>query len=160
FAWQASLSFESLAVNASLCPECTIIDFHMKKILRSCFALLPLLAFTACHSPTTPPSASSGQKTAAAEPLRVFIRGGPKSHGPGAHEHAQFLNDWTKLLTERGMKVKGGMEFPTAEELAQTDVLLMYAQDGGNVPADRREGLNSFLKRGGGVVVIHTASVT
>src|SRR5439155_8895028 len=78
----------------------------------------------------------------AAEPLRVFIRGGKKSHGPGAHEHEQFLRDWTKLLIERGMKVKGGMNFPTAEELAATDVLLMYAQDGGTVPTERRDGLN------------------
>ena len=96
----------------------------------------------------------------AAEPLRVFIRSGKKSHGPGAHEHEQFLRDWTKLLTERGMKVKGGMSFPTVEELATTDVLLMYAQDGGTVPTERRDGLNEFLKRGGGIVVIHTAAVS
>ncbi|HMC27126.1 MAG TPA: PVC-type heme-binding CxxCH protein, partial [Verrucomicrobiae bacterium] len=96
----------------------------------------------------------------AAEPLRVFIRSGKKSHGPGAHEHEQFLRDWTKLLTERGMKVKGGMSFPTEEELAATDVLLMYAQDGGTVPTERRDGLNEFLKRGGGIVVIHTAAVS
>src|ERR1043165_1831306 len=96
----------------------------------------------------------------AAEPLRVFIRGGKKSHGPGAHEHERFLKDWTKLLTDRGMKVNGAMEFPTDEQLSGSDVLLMYAQDGGNVRADRRDALNSFLKRGGGMVVIHTASVS
>src|SRR5256885_4228810 len=96
----------------------------------------------------------------AAEPLRVFIRGGKKSHGPGAHEHEQFLRDWTKLLSERGMKVTGAMNFPSDEELAHSDVLLMYAQDGGTVPPDRREALNQFLKRGGGIVVIHTAAVS
>ena len=53
----------------------------------------------------------------AAEPLRVFIRGGKKSHGPGAHEHERFLNDWTKLLTERGMKVDGAMSFPSESSL-------------------------------------------
>ncbi len=63
--------------------------------------------------------------------LRVFIRGGKKSHGPGAHEHERFLGDWTKLLTERGMKVSGGMEFPTEAELDKTDLLVMYSQDGG-----------------------------
>src|SRR4051812_8481455 len=95
-----------------------------------------------------------------AEPLRIFLRGGKKSHGPGAHEHEQFLKDWTALLGERGMKVKGGMDFPDATQLANTDVLLMYAQDGGNIPADKRPGLDQFLKRGGGIVVIHTASVS
>ena len=43
--------------------------------------------------------------SAQAEPLRVFIRGGKKSHGPEQHEHQRFLEKWTPLLTERGMKV-------------------------------------------------------
>jgi len=98
--------------------------------------------------------------TSSAEPLRVFLRGGKKSHGPGAHEHERFLKDWTVLLGERGMKVSGSMDFPDAKQLAATDVLLMYAQDGGNIPGDKRDGLDQFLKRGGGIVVIHTASVS
>src|SRR4051812_6048848 len=96
----------------------------------------------------------------AAQPLRVFIRGGKKSHGPGAHEHERFLKEWTELLAQRGMKVDGAMNFPTPEQLAATDVLLMYAQDGGTVPPDRRDALDQYLKRGGGIVVIHTASVS
>ncbi len=94
-----------------------------------------------------------------AAPLRVFIRGGQKTHGPGAHEHERFLGDWTKLLTERGMTVNGGMEFPTEAQLDQADLLVMYSQDGGEIPADKRAGLEKFLKRGGGITVIHTASV-
>jgi hypothetical protein len=75
----------------------------------------------------------------AAQPLRLFIRGGKKTHGPGAHEHERFLNDWTKLLTDRGISVSGAMNFPSADDLARTDVLLLYAQDGGTVPAERRD---------------------
>ncbi len=95
----------------------------------------------------------------AAEPLRVFIRGGKKSHGPEAHEHARFLEKWQPLLTERGMKVDGALEFPTEAQLDQTDVLVMYAQDGGNILLEQRPRLEKFIKRGGGIVVIHTASV-
>ncbi|MFA6546221.1 MAG: PVC-type heme-binding CxxCH protein, partial [Limisphaerales bacterium] len=95
----------------------------------------------------------------AAEPLRVFIRGGQPNRGQEVHAHPRFLGEWTKLLTERGMKVDGGLELPTAAQLAQTDVLLMYAQDGGGFPVDQRAGLDAFLKRGGGLVVLHTASV-
>lgn len=94
-----------------------------------------------------------------AAPLRVFIRGGKKTHGPGAHEHERFLGDWTKLLSSRGMVVNGGMEFPTEAELDKTDLLVMYSQDGGEIPADKRAGLEKFLKRGGGLTVIHTAAV-
>jgi putative membrane-bound dehydrogenase-like protein len=95
----------------------------------------------------------------AAEPLRVFIRGGQKTHGPGAHEHERFLGDWTQLLTARGARVDGAMEFPSAEQLARTDVLILYAQEGGEIPPDKRPGLEAFLRRGGGLVVIHTAAV-
>src|SRR5204863_257411 len=95
----------------------------------------------------------------AAEPLRVFIRGGKKTHGPGQHEHEQFLKDWTALLNERGCKTDGAMEFPTAEQFAKTDVLILHAQEGGEIPADKRPALEAFLKRGGGVVVIHAANV-
>jgi len=121
----------------------------MKKMILCRF----LLALSFCV-------AANLASTASAEPLRVFIRGGKKTHGPGAHDHASFLKDWTGLLNQRGLKASGAMEFPTAEQLAQTDVLVMYAQDGGNIPKDRRDGLNAFLKRGGGIVVIHTASVS
>jgi hypothetical protein len=31
----------------------------------------------------------------AAQPLRVFIRGGVKTHGPGQHDHPRFLGEWT-----------------------------------------------------------------
>lgn len=96
----------------------------------------------------------------AAEPLRVFIRGGQSNRGQEVHAHPRFLGEWTKLLTERGLKVDGGLELPTAEQLAKTDVLVMYAQDGGAFPkGPLRDGFEAFLKRGGGVVVLHTAAV-
>jgi len=95
-----------------------------------------------------------------AEPLRVFIRGGKKSHGPNAHEHERFLSDWKKLLAERGMKTDGAMDWPTAAQFAETDVLVMYAQDGGNATPEQQANLAAFTKRGGGLVVIHTAAVS
>ena len=96
----------------------------------------------------------------AATPLRVFIRGGVKTHGPNAHEHERFLNDWTKLLTERGLKADGAKDWPNSLQLAKTDVLVMYAQDGGNATPEQKENLAKFTKRGGGIVVIHTAAVS
>lgn len=95
----------------------------------------------------------------AAEPLRVFIRGGQSNRGQEVHAHPRFLGEWTQLLTGRGMKVEGAMELPTAEQLERTDVLVMYAQEGGDVPEEKRPGLEAFLKRGGGLVVLHTATV-
>jgi uncharacterized protein len=78
----------------------------MKHFLIACLVLASLL-----------PDAFS------ADPLRVFIRAGKKSHAPGAHDFPQFLKDWVPMLNERGAKAEGGLEFPTKEQLDRTDVL-------------------------------------
>src|SRR6478735_7958484 len=91
----------------------------------------------------------------AAEPLRVYIRGGVKTHGPNQHDHPRFLKEWTQLLNERGAKTEGGMDFPTAAQLAKTDVLIIHAQDGMKIVGEDRQNFEKFLARGGGVVVIH-----
>lgn len=99
--------------------------------------------------------------THAAEPLRVFIRAGKKSHGPGAHDFPQFLKDWVPMLNERGAKCEGSLEFPTKEQLDKTDVLILHAQEAGNIKiGDERKNLMEFLGRGGGLVVIHAAAVS
>lgn len=94
-------------------------------------------------------------------PLRVFIRAGKKTHPPGAHEHVQFLKDWVSMLNERGAKADGSLEFPTKEQLDKTDVLILHAQEAGNIKiGEERKNLTEFLKRGGGLVVIHAAAVS
>ena len=96
----------------------------------------------------------------AAEPLRVFIRAGVKTHGPNQHDHPHFLEDYTKILNDRGIKTTGSMEFPTAEQLDQTDVLVIFAADGMKNVGPERERFEAFLKRGGGVEVIHDGVVS
>lgn len=92
------------------------------------------------------------------EPLRIFIRAGEKTHGPagnGLHDYPTFLTEWTKLLTERGAAVQGALRFPTADELARTDVMIIFKGDGGTCSPSERAVLEPFLKRGGGLVVLH-----
>jgi len=93
----------------------------------------------------------------AAEPLRVFIRAGVKTHGPGAHDHPRFLAEWTKLLNERGAKADGGMDFPTSEQIDASDVIVFYAANAGVMNPEQRKLMDSFRERGGGMVVIHDA---
>jgi putative membrane-bound dehydrogenase-like protein len=97
----------------------------------------------------------------AAEPLRVFIRAGKKSHGPGAHDFPQFLKEWVPMLNGRGTKCEGSLEFPTKEQLDKTDVLILHSQEAGNIQiGDERKNLMEFLARGGGIVTIHAAAVS
>ena len=67
------------------------------------------------------------------QPLRIFIRSGPKSHGPGAHDYPRFLKEWVPLLNERGAKATGADTFPTKAQLDETDVLILHKQEAGNI---------------------------
>src|SRR5206468_3811133 len=97
---------------------------------------------------------------ASAQPLRVFIRAGAKTHGPNQHDHPRFLAEWKKLLAERGLQVEGALDFPSAAQLEKTDVLVIYAPDGMKVVGEQRERFENFLRKGGGLVVIHDGVVS
>jgi type 1 glutamine amidotransferase len=103
----------------------------------------------------TTPVPQQGQ--AAGPPLRVYIHAGLKTHAEGQHDYPQFLADWSKLLTNRGALVDGGLHFPSARELANVDVLVIYKGDAGYLGMEDRATLDSFLRRGGGVVSFHDA---
>ncbi len=96
----------------------------------------------------------------AAEPLRVFIRGGMSNRGTEVHAHPRFLQEWQGLLNERGAKATGAMDWPTPEQIGDVDVIVAYAQEGGDATPEQEAMINDFVKRGGGLVVIHTASVS
>jgi type 1 glutamine amidotransferase len=96
-------------------------------------------------------------------PLRIFLRGGPKTHGPadnGLHDHPGFVREWKPLLESRGARVMAENRFPTAAELENTDVLVMFAANAGTIIGEDRANLESFLRRGGGIMAIHDAVVT
>src|SRR2546426_12762639 len=63
---------------------------------------------------------------------RIFIRAGEKTHGPagnGQHDGPLFLTEWKAMLNERGAKCDGAIGFPTAAQLENTDVLVMYSAE-------------------------------
>lgn len=89
--------------------------------------------------------------------IRVFIWAGLKTHGPGLHDYPQFLADWSKLLTDRGAVVNGALHMPSAADLEQTDVVVIYKGDAGYLTPDQKSALDAFVKRGGGLVSLHDA---
>jgi type 1 glutamine amidotransferase len=93
----------------------------------------------------------------AAEPLRVFIRAGEKTHRPGAHDYPRFMTEWIKLLNKRGASATGALAFPTSEQIQATDVVVFYAHNAGNMTPTQRQLLDTFQRRGGGLVFIHAA---
>jgi type 1 glutamine amidotransferase len=75
----------------------------------------------------------------------------------GQHDYPQFLADWSKILTERGAYVTGGLQFPSARDLSSADVMVIYKGDAGYLGVEDRAALDSFMRRGGGLVSIHDA---
>lgn len=115
--------------------------------MSATYLRLTLVALAALHL--------SAPLRAQEEPLSIFIRAGEKTHGPGEHDYPRFLEEWKKLLTDRGAVVAGALRFPTDAELAKADVLIIYKGDGADIAPDERSRLDTFLTRGGGLVVLH-----
>jgi type 1 glutamine amidotransferase len=87
--------------------------------------------------------------------MRIYIRAGLKTHGPGKHDYPQFLADWSKVLTEHGAIVDGSLHAPTATEIERTDVIVIYKGDAGYMTDREKADLETFVKRGGGLVILH-----
>lgn len=108
----------------------------------------------ALQRPTASQTVPAAQANASPA-LRIYIRAGLKTHGPGQHDYPQYLADWSKILTERGAVVDGSLHFPTSAEVATTDVMVMYKGDAGAMTPEEKTTLETYLRRGGGLVSFH-----
>ena len=102
-------------------------------------------------------------KTADGKPLIVMIAGRP-SHGPGQHEHNAGIQLLSKCLNEGApqvvTKVHLSGEWPSDEELAQADSVVIYADGGGGhvaLQGEHLQQLGAAMKRGAGLVCLHYA---
>jgi type 1 glutamine amidotransferase len=89
--------------------------------------------------------------------MRIYLWGGLKTHTVGQHDYPQFLADWSKLLTDRGAVVNGGLHPPRAADLEGTDVVVIYKGDAGYLSDTDKSALEAYVKRGGGLVSLHDA---
>src|SRR6478735_809969 len=125
-----------------------------RRNLRSLSKTLLIGALLAAAAPAQGPNPPNipGQNR---NGMRVFLWAGLKTHGPGQHDYPQFLADWSKLLTERGAVVQGALHMPSAKDLEQTDVVVIYKGDVGFMSDSDRATLETFVNRGGGLVSFH-----
>lgn len=87
--------------------------------------------------------------------MHIFVWGGLKSHGEGAHDYPAFFGEWIKVLTDRGAVVDGAIHPPSAADLASTDVVVIYKGDAGYISDAQKAAFEAYVKRGGGFVSIH-----
>jgi len=94
----------------------------------------------------------------------VLMIAGRPSHAPGEHEHNAGIQLLAKCLGQGAVDrvavtVHLNGEWPSADELAKADTVVIYS-DGGGHPAlqgDRLEQLGKEMKRGCGFVCLHYA---
>src|SRR5271157_4179836 len=87
--------------------------------------------------------------------VHIYIWAGLKSHQAGQHDYPQFLADWSKLLTEHGAIVDGALHPPSSADLEHTDVVVIYKGDAAYLSDGEKATLETFVKRGGGLVSFH-----
>jgi type 1 glutamine amidotransferase len=129
----------------------------MKARLTLLASAVVLCTSVLAQQPQTPPSQPAQAQQPQAPPMRIFIHAGLKTHSEGQHDYPQFLADWSKLLTNRGAIVDGALHFPSARELANVDVMIIYKGDAGYLSIEDRATLDNYLRRGGGLVSFHDA---
>ena len=116
-------------------------------LLPALLLLAPLNAQTSPAPPRIPGQNLNG--------MRIFLWTGLKTHNAGQHDYPQFLADWSKLLTERGAVVNGALHPPSATDLENTDVVVIYKGDAGFLVD--KPAMDAYIKRGGGLVSLHDA---
>ena len=94
----------------------------------------------------------------------VLLLAGNPSHGPGEHEHNAGVKLLAKCLAQGApnvvTKVHLSADWPNADELAQADTILFYADGGGGhfmLSGDHLAQTEKEMKRGAGLVCLHYA---
>jgi putative heme-binding domain-containing protein len=93
----------------------------------------------------------------AGRPLRIVLVAGPKDHGVDEHDYPFWQDRWSALLGRAdGVTVSASPGWPTPDDFARADVLVLYSAN----PiwsADKGQELDAFFERGGGLVLLHYA---
>jgi putative heme-binding domain-containing protein len=97
-------------------------------------------------------SGSPGPKS-----LNLVLCAGPKDHGPGEHDYPLWQKRWAKLLAlAEKVSIETADIWPTAKQMEKADVIIFYSNNPG-WSQSRGAELDTFLKRGGGLVYLHYA---
>jgi putative heme-binding domain-containing protein len=133
-----------------------------------CFLLAPDLTPAPIHRTDAPPPrprsevekvlrAVSALEGPARRPLKVALIAGDKDHGVDEHDYPLWQQRWADLLPRsEGVTVRTARGWPSDETFGWADVVVIYSANPGWA-AETGPGLDAFLNRGGGLVLLHYA---
>jgi putative heme-binding domain-containing protein len=93
------------------------------------------------------------------ETLSVVLVASKQDHGPGEHDYPAWQKKWNPLLAAApSVTVSNAWQWPTAEQFRAANVVVFYYWNH-EWSAERYAQLDEYLARGGGVVVLHSATI-
>jgi len=93
------------------------------------------------------------------ETLRVWLYA-PPSAGTNGAQAQQLLQGWQNLLKQRGASARLSWVFPTSKQLGQIHVLVVAGPQALALAEEQRAALQTFVQRGGGLVLLEDAAAT
>jgi len=91
--------------------------------------------------------------------LNIALVASKQDHGPGQHDYPAWQKKWHELLARgANVSVTDAWLWPTAEQFGQASVLVFYYWNR-DWNAEKFQQLDEFLAGGGGVVVLHSATI-
>ena len=90
------------------------------------------------------------------KPLNLVLVAGPKDHGPGEHHYPAWQKAWAPLMAAgANTTVETAWEWPSDSQWKNADAVVLFQY--GDWNDKRAKAVDSFLERGGGLVIIHWA---
>lgn len=107
--------------------------------------------------------AKAGRPPAPARSLRIVLLSDRKDHGPGAHDYPLWQEQWAPLLRAgaagaAAVTVECATNWPSETQFASADAVVAFCY----LPwtDERKAQVRGYLARGGGLVLIHSATWT
>jgi type 1 glutamine amidotransferase len=92
-----------------------------------------------------------------ASALNIVLVAGKQDHGPGQHDYPAWQKQWHALLAPK-VKVSDAWNWPSPEQFQSAGVMVFYFWNHDWNP-ERLSQLDGFLARGGGIVLLHSATI-
>jgi type 1 glutamine amidotransferase len=91
-------------------------------------------------------------------PLRVCLVASKQDHGPGEHDYPAWQTNWTRLLSKAPrVWVSNAWKWP--DTFQNIDVAVFYFWNHDWSP-EQYQQLDQFLERGGGALILHSATIS
>lgn len=93
------------------------------------------------------------------ENISIVLVASKQDHGSGEHDYPAWQKKWNPLLAAApGISVSNAWEWPATEQFQSANVIVFYYWNH-DWSAERYAQFDQYLARGGGVVVLHSATI-